>query len=175
MPKTVQTAIQFCSFHMLAKFCSKSFKPDFNSKWTENFQMYKLGFKEAEEPEIKLPICDGSWRKQGNSRKKISFIDYAKAFGCVDHNKLWKFLKRWEFQTILPTSWETCMQVRTGHGTTDWFKIGKGLCQSCTLSLSLFNSMQSTSCEIPGWMNHKMESRLPRERTIVSDMQMIPI
>ena len=40
------------------------------------------------------------------------FIDYAKAFDCVDHNKLWKILKRWEYQTTLPTSWEICMQVR---------------------------------------------------------------
>ena len=40
------------------------------------------------------------------------FIDYAKAFDCVDHNKLWKFFKRWEYQTTLPTSWEICMQVK---------------------------------------------------------------
>ena len=61
------------------------------------------------------------------------FIDYAKAFDCVDHNKLEKFLKRWEYQTTLPVSWEICMwakkQVRIGHETLDWFKIGKDVHQ----------------------------------------------
>ena len=57
--------------------------------------MYKLGLEKAEEPEIKLPTFVGSQRKQGNSRKNIyfRFIDYVKAFDCVDHNKLWKILK----------------------------------------------------------------------------------
>ena len=52
------------------------------------------------------------------------FVDYTKAFDCVDHSKLWKLLKRWEYQTTWPTSWETCQEatVRTGHGTTDWSK-----------------------------------------------------
>ena len=57
--------------------------------------MYKLGFKEAEEPEVKLLRFVVSWRKQGSSRKNIyfCFIDYAKAFDCVEHNKLWNILK----------------------------------------------------------------------------------
>ena len=60
-----------------------------------NFQMFKLFLEKAEEPEIKLPTSAGSSKKQGSSRKNIyfCFIDYAKAFGCVDHNKLWKILK----------------------------------------------------------------------------------
>ena len=53
--KTVQTTIQLCSFHMLVRLCSKSFKLGFSSMSTENFQMYKLGLEKAEEPEIKLP------------------------------------------------------------------------------------------------------------------------
>ena len=70
--------------------------------------------EKAEEPEIKLPISAGSLKKQESSRKNIylCFIDYAKAFDCVDHNKLWKILKRWECQTTWPASWETYMQVR---------------------------------------------------------------
>ena len=72
--------------------------------------MYKLDFEK--EPEIKLPTFIGSWRKQENSRKYLCFIDYAKAFDCVDHNKLWKILKEMEYQTTWPTSWEICMQVR---------------------------------------------------------------
>ena len=64
-----QTTVQLCSFHMLARLCSKFCKLGCGSMWTKNFQMYKLGFKETEEPEIKLPTFVGTWRKQENSRK----------------------------------------------------------------------------------------------------------
>ena len=75
--------------------------------------MFRLALEKAEEPEIKLPTIAGSLKKQ-EFQKNIyfCFIDYAKAFDCVDHNKLWKILKRWEYQTTWPASWETCMQVR---------------------------------------------------------------
>ena len=59
---------------------------------TVNFQMFKLDLEKAEEPEIKLPTSTGSSKQQESSRK-ICFIDYAKAFDCVDHNTLWKILK----------------------------------------------------------------------------------
>ena len=65
--------------------------------------------------------------------------------------------------------------VRTRHGTTDRFKIGKGVHQGCILSPCLFNFMQSTTGEMLGWMNHKLESRLPGETSTTSDMQMIPL
>ena len=58
-----------------------------------NFQMFKLGLEKAEEPEIKLTASDGSSKKQESSRRTFCFIDYAKAFDCVDHNKLWKILR----------------------------------------------------------------------------------
>ena len=64
--------------------------------------------------------------------------------------------------------------VRTGHGTEDWFQIGEGVRQGCILSPCYLTSMQSTSCEMPGWMNHKPESRLLGEISITSDMQMVP-
>ena len=66
-----------------------------NSMWTMNFQIFKLVLEKAEEPEIKLPISFGSSNKQESSRKNIyfCFIDYAKAFDCVDHSKLWKILQ----------------------------------------------------------------------------------
>ena len=63
--------------------------------------------------------------------------------------------------------------VRTGHGTTDWFQIGKGVRQGCILSPAYLTYMQSTSCEILGWMKHKLESRLPGEISITSDMQIV--
>ena len=106
------------------------------------------------------------------------FTDYAKAFDCVDHNKLWKILKEMGIPDHL-----TCLlrnvyagqkaTVRTGHGTTDWFQIGKGVRQGCILSPCL-TSMQSTSRETLDWKIHKLESRLPGEISITSDMQMIP-
>ena len=64
--------------------------------------------------------------------------------------------------------------LRTGHGTTDWFQIGKGVCQGCILSPCYVTSMQSTSWEMLGWRKHKLESRLPGEISITSDMQMTP-
>ena len=78
------------------------------------------------------------------------FIDYAKAFDCVDHNKLWEILKEKgipDHLTYLLRNLYAVQEatVRTGHGTTDWFQIGKGVCQGCILSPCLFTYMQSTS------------------------------
>ena len=88
----------------------KILQASFKSMWTRNFQMFKLDLEKAEESEIKLPASVGSSKKQESSRKSIyfCFIDYAKAFDCVYHNKWWKIFKRWEYQT----TWEICMQVK---------------------------------------------------------------
>ena len=105
--------------------------------------MFKMDLEKAEEPGIKLPISIGSLKKQENSRKNIYFyfIDYAKIYDYVDHNKLWKILKEMRIPDHL-----TCLlrnlyadQEATGHGTTDWIQIGKGVCQGCILSPCLFN------------------------------------
>ena len=79
-----------------------------------NLQMFKLVLEKAEEPEIKLPTSVGSSKKQESSRKIIyfCFIDYAKAFDCVDHNKLWKILKEMGIPDHLTCLLEICMQVR---------------------------------------------------------------
>ena len=97
-----------------SKVMLKIFQARLSNIWTVNFLMFKLVLEKAEEPEIKLPTSAGSWKKQESSRKNIyfCFIDYAKAFDFVDHKKLWKILKRWEYQITWPASWETCMQVR---------------------------------------------------------------
>ena len=146
MPKNAQMTAQLHSSHMLVKWCLKFSKPSFSKTWTVNFQMFKLVLEKAEEPKTKLPASAGSSKKQESSRKNIyfCFIDYAKAFDCVEHNKLWKILK----ETGIPDHL-TCLlrnlyadqeaTVRTGHGTTDWFQIGKGVRQSCILSPCLFN------------------------------------
>ena len=106
-----------------------------------NFQMFKLDLEKAEELEIKLPTSAGLSKKAREFQKNIyfCFIDYDKAFECVDHNKLWKILKDMGIPDHL-----TCLlrnvyagqeaTVRTGHGTTDWFQIGKGVRQGCILS-----------------------------------------
>ena len=79
-----------------------------------NLQMFKLVLEKAEEPEIKLPTSAGSWKKQESSRKNIyfCFIDYAKAFDHVDHNKPWNILKEMGIPDHLTCLWEIYMQVR---------------------------------------------------------------
>ena len=108
--------------------------------------MFKLDLEKAEEPEVKLPTSTASSKKQESSQENIYFcyIDYAKAFDCVDHNKLWKILKKMGIPDHL-----TCLlqnlyagqeaTVRAGHGTKDWFQTGKRICQGCILSPYLFN------------------------------------
>ena len=110
-----------------------------------NFQIFKLVLEKAEEPEIKL-LTSADIKKAREFQKNIyfCFIDYTKAFDFVGHNKLWKMLQEMGIPDHL-----TCLlrnlyagqeaTVRTGHGTTDWFQIGKGVRQGCILSSCLFN------------------------------------
>ena len=109
------------------------------------FQMSKLNLEKAEEPEIKLPASTGSSKKQEfQINIYFSFIDYVKAFDCVDYNKLRKILKEMGIPYHL-----TCLlrnlyagqeaTVRNGHGTMNLFKIGKGVRPACILSPCLFN------------------------------------
>ena len=145
--------------------------------WTVNFQMFKLVLEKAEEPEIKLPTSAGSLKKQKNIC--FCFIDYAKAFDCVDHNKLWKILKEMgisDHRTYLLRNLYSGQEatVRTGHGTTDWFQIGKEVHQGCILSLCLFNLYAEYIMRNAGLDETHLESRLPEESSITSDMQMTP-
>ena len=117
-----------------------------------NFQMFKLDLEKAEELEIKLPTSAGSSTKQESSRKNIYFffIDCAKAFDCVDHNKLWKIPQEMGTPDHL-----TCLlrnlysgqeaTVRTGHGTTDWFQIGKEYIKAVYCHPAYLTYIQSTS------------------------------
>ena len=140
--------------------------------------MFKLDLEKAEGPEIKLLTSVGSSKKQ-EFQKNICIIDYAKAFDCVDHNKLWTILQGMG----IPDHF-TCLlrnlcagqeaTVRTGRGTTDWFQIGKGVHQGCILSPYLSNLDAEYIMGNAGWVQHKLESRLPGEISITSDMQMIP-
>ena len=120
------------------------------------FQTFKLVLEKAEEPEIKLPTSTGSSKKQESSRKtSISALLTMSKPLSVDHNKLWKILKEMGIPDHL-----TCLSrnlyagqeatVRTGHGTTDWFQIGKGVRQGCILSPCLFNLYAEYIMRNPG-------------------------
>ena len=136
---------QLHSSHTLVKGCLKFSKPGISNMWTMNFKMFKLVLEKAEEPEIKLPTSAGSSKKQENSRKtSISALLTMPKPLTVWITINWKMLKEMGIPDHL-----TCLlrnlyagqeaTVRTGHGTTDWFQIGKGIHQGCILSPCLFN------------------------------------
>ena len=145
------------------------------------FQMFKLVLEKAEEPEIKLPTSAGLSKKAREFQKNIyfCFIDYAKAFDCVDHNKLWKILKEMGIPDHL-----TCLlrnlyagqeaTVGAGHGTTDWFQIGKGVHQGCILSPCLFNFYAECIMRNAGLEEAQAGIKISGEISITSDMQMTP-
>ena len=146
--------------------------------WAKDFQVYKLDLEKAE---AQRSNCQHPWdhRKSKRIPEKYPLLltDYAKAFGCVDHNKLWKILK----EMVIPDHLTSLLRNlyagqeatdRSGYGTMGCFKIGKEVCQDCILLYPAYVTyMQSTSCEMKDWMNHKLESRLPGEISITSDTQ----
>ena len=141
----------------------------------------QAGFRKAEEPDIKLPISIGSSKKQESSRKNIyfSFFDYAKVFDYVDHNKLWKILQAMGIPDHL-----TCLlrnlyvdqkaTDRTGHGTTNWFQVGKGICQGCMLSPCLFNLYAEYIKQNASLDEAQAGIKIARIKSITSEMQMTP-
>ena len=133
-----------------------------------------------------MPTSSGSYKKAREFQKSIyfCFINYAKAFDCVDHKKLWKILKEMGIPDHL-----TCLlrnlyagqeatvrreQQQLEHGTKTGSKLGKEYVKAVYCHPAYLTYMQNTSCEMPGWMKHKLESRLPREISITSDTQMTP-
>ena len=127
-----------------------------------------------------MPTSAGSSKKQ-EFQKNIyfCFIDYAKAVDCLDHKKLWQILQEmgipdhltWLLRNLYADQEAT---VRTGHGTTDWFQIGKGVGQGCILSPCLFNLCVEYIMRNAGLEEAHLESRLLGEIPITSDMQMTP-
>ena len=141
--------------------------------------MFKLVLEKAEEPEIKLPISARSSKKQESSRKiSVSALLTMPKPSTVWITINWKILKEMGIPDHL-----TCLlrnlyagqeaRVRTGHGPTDWLKFRKGV-QGCILSPCLFNLYAKYIIRNVGWKKHKLESRLPGEISITSDMQMTP-
>ena len=155
MPKNVQITIQLCSFHMLGRLCSKCFKLGFNSTWIKNLQMYKL---DLEKQRNQRSNCQHllDHRKSQGIKKKIyfSFTDYAKPLTVWITTNYGKFLKSWEYQTTLPVSWETCMQVEQQQLELDmeqWTgsKLGKEYMKAVYCHPAYLTYMQNKSCEMP--------------------------
>ena len=141
----------------------------------------QAGFRKGRGTRDQIANIRGIMEKARDFQKNIyfCFIDYAKAFDCVDHKKLWKILKEMGIPDHL-----TCLlrnlyagqeaTIRTGHGTTDWFQLGKGVRQGCILSPCLFNFYAEYIMRNAGLEEtlEKLESRLLGEISINSDMQM---
>ena len=143
--------------------------------------MFKLILEKAEKPEIKLPTSVGSSKKQENTRKTSTSALLTTPINlCVDHSKLWTIHKEIGIPDHL-----TCLlrnlyagqeaTVRTGHETTDWVQIRKGVHQGCILSSCLFNLYAEYIMRHAGLDEQKLESRLLGEISITSDMQMTPL
>ena len=177
--KNAQTTAQLHLSHTLVKYCSKFSKPGFSNTWTMNFQMFRLVLEKAEEPEIKLPTSTGSWKKQESCRKTSISALLTMPKPLTVWIKTEKFWKRWEYQTTWPASWEICMQVRKQQLELDMeqqtsFKEEKEYVKAVYCHPAYLTYMQSTSWERLDWKKHKLESRLPGEISITSDMQMTP-
>ena len=150
--------------------------------WTENFQMFQLSFEEAEEPEIKLPTSAESWRKQSSSRKTLTsaWLTMLKPLTVCITTNCGKFLKRWEYQTTLPLSWENCMQVKKQQleldiGQLTGSKLGKEY-DKAMLSSCLFNFYAEYTMWNAGL--DKPQAGIKTARTEISTtsvMQMIPL
>ena len=143
------------------------------------YHCVQAGFRKGRGTRDQIANICWIMEKAREFQKSIYFcvIDYAKAFDCVDHNKLWKILKEMgilDHMTCLLRNLYAGQEatVKTGHGKTDWFQIGKGVRQGC--HPAYLTSMQSTSWEMLGWMKHKLESSLLGEISITSDMQITP-
>ena len=134
--------------------------------WTVNFQMFKLDLEKAEKPEIELPTSFGSSKKQASSRKASTsaLLTIQIPLTVWITTNCWKFLQRWEYQTTWPASWEICMQVKKQQLEMDTeqqtgSKSGKEYIKAVYFHPAYLIYMQSTACEMLGWMKHKLKSR----------------
>ena len=152
--KNVQTTGQLYLSPMLVRLCSKSSKLGFSIMWTKKFQMFKLGLKKGRGTRDQIANICWIIEKAREFRKNIylCFIDYAKAFNCVDHNKLWKALKEMGIQDYL-----TCLLINLYEGQEPtvrnpvWSNRAV-CCHQVYLPYTL-----STSWEMPGWVCYKLD------------------
>ena len=181
MPKNVQTTAQLHSSQTLAKKCSKFSKQGFKQDMNQELAEVQTGFRKGRGTRDQIANIHWIREKATEFQKNIYFclIDYAKAFDCVDHSKLWNILQEMGIPDHLTSLLRNLYAgqeatVRTRHGTMDWFQIGRGVSQGCILSPAYLIYMQSISCKMLEWTKHKLESRLQGEISITSDMQMTP-
>ena len=176
MPKNVQTTAQLHSSHTLAKQHSKFSKPGFNSMLTENSQMFKLDLERQrhQRSNCQHPL-DHRKSKRVPEKHVSAVLTSPKPLTVWITANCGKLLKRWKYQITLPANWKTCMQVKKQQLELDKEKqTGSKLCKEYIMSLychiAYLTYMQNTSCEMPGWMKYRLESRLPEEISITSDM-----
>ena len=172
------SAIHFIPISHAGKVMLKILQARLQQYVNHEFLDVQAGFRKGRGTKYQIGNICWIIEKAREFHKNICFIDYAKDFDCADHNKLWKILEEMKIPDHL-----TCLlrilcagqeaAVRTGHGTTDWFQIRKGVPQGCILSPCFFLAyMKNTSCEMPVWMKHKLKSRLPGKISVISDVQM---
>ena len=175
----VQTTRQLHSSPMLARLYSKSCMTGHVNQELPNVQ---AGCRKGKGTRNQIANIHWIIEKAREFQKNIylCFINYAKVFDCMDHNKLWKTFKGMGIQTILPVSWEACMQAKRQQLEQDMeqktgSKLGKEYVKVVYCHPAYLTYIQSTSCKILVWMKHKLESRLPGEISTISDMQLIPV
>ena len=181
MPKNVQITVQLHSFHMPVRLCSKFCELGFSSMRIENFQMFKLDLEKAEELRSNCQhMLDHKKARELKKKSTSASLTTLKPLTVWITTNCGIFLMKWDYQTTSPASWETHMQDKKQQLELDMeqqthSKLGKEYIKAVYCHSAYLTSMQSTSCEMPGWMNHKLEARLPREISTTSDMQMIQL
>ena len=180
MPKNAQTTAQLHSSHMRVTF--KILQARLQQYVNRELPDIQAGFRKGRGTRDQVANICWIMEKAREFQKNMyfCFIDYAKAFDSVDQNQLWKILKEMGITDHLtcPLRYLYVGQeatVRTRHGTTDWFQIGKRYVKAVYCHPAYLTSMQSTSWETLGWMKYKLESRLPGQISITSEMQMTPL
>ena len=174
MPKNVQITAQLHSSHA-SKVMLKILQARLQQYTSQEIPDVQAGFRKGTGTRNQIVNIHWIIENAREFKKNIyfCFIDYTKAFDYVDHNKLWKTLKEMGIPDHLTCFLRNLYESQEEMLEPDmeqWFQIGKGVCQGCILSPCLFNLYASTPCEILGWMKHKLESRLPREISVTSDM-----
>ena len=152
-----------------SKVCSK-FQARLQQYLNRELPDVQAGFRKSTGTRDKIANIHWIIKKAREFQKNIyfCFIDYAKAFDYVDHSKLWNSLKEMEYQTTWPASWEICMQVKKQQLELDLeqqtgSKLGKEYVKAVYCHPAYLIYMHNTTCEMPGWMKHKLESRLTGE------------
>ena len=179
IPIPKKANVRECS--KIAKWCLKFSKPGFKSMWTHELPDVQAGFRKGRGTRDQIANICWLIERARELQKNIHFcfIDYAKPLTVWITRNCIKFFKRWEYQTTWPASWVICMQVKKQQLELDMeqqagSKSGKEYVKAVYCHPAYSTYMQSTSCEMSGWMKHKLESRLPGEMSVTSDMQMTP-